>query len=219
LRVLIVEDEPELAAVIARVLDRCAFAVDVATTAADGLRLQAARDYDVVVLDRSLPDGSGDDVCRRVARSGASTKVLMLTARDAIAERVAGLELGADDYVVKPVAMAELVARVRALARRRGEWRPGPLCHRDLLFDPASRTVRRGEREIELNRKERAVLEELLRAERAVVSTDRLLNAAWGDAHAFPFDNTVRVTVMRLRRKLGPPPLIETIVGEGYRLA
>jgi DNA-binding response OmpR family regulator len=218
-RVLIVEDQSELRAVIARVLDRCGFAVDVAATASDGLRLQVARDYDVLVLDRTLPDGSGDDLCRRVVASGASTKVLMLTARDAVAERVAGLELGADDYVTKPVAMAELVARVRALARRRGEARPALLRHRDLILDPAARTVRRGDRELELNRKERTVLEELLRAEGAVVSTDRLLNAAWGDAHAFPFDNTVRVTVMRLRRKLGRPPLIETVVGEGYRLA
>jgi DNA-binding response OmpR family regulator len=219
MRVLVVEDEGELAAVIARVLDRSGFAVDVAATLSDGLRLQVARDYDVLVLDRTLPDGSGDDICRRVVGSGASTKVLMLTARDAVAERVAGLELGADDYVTKPVAMAELVARVRALARRRGEARPSLLRHRDLIFDPGTRTVRRGDRELELNRKERAVIEELLRAEGAVVSTDRLLNAAWGDARAFPFDNTVRVTVMRLRRKLGPPPLIETVVGEGYRLA
>ena len=216
MRVLIVEDEAELAAVIARVLDRCGFAVDVAATAEEGRRLHAARDYDVLVLDRMLPDGSGDDLC--VAASGGSTKVLMLTARDAVAERVAGLELGADDYVVKPVAMAELVARVRALARRRGEGRPSLLRHRDVALDPATRTVRRADREIELNRKERAVLEELLRAEGAAVSTDRLLNAAWSDAHAFPFDNTVRVTIMRLRRKLGSPPVIETVVGEGYRL-
>jgi len=218
MRVLIVEDEAELAVVIARVLDRCGFAVDVAATAADGRRLQAARDYDVLILDRMLPDGSGDDLCRRVAASGASTKVLMLTARDAVAERVAGLELGADDYVVKPVAMAELVARVRAVVRRRGEARPSVLRHRDLVFDPVAPMVRRGGRTLELNRKERGVLEELLRAEGAAVSTDRLLNAAWGGAHAFPFDNTVRVTIMRLRRKLGSPPLIETVVGEGYRL-
>jgi DNA-binding response OmpR family regulator len=218
-RVLIVEDERELAAVIARVLDRNGFAVDVAATASEGLRLRAVRDYDVLVLDRTLPDGSGDELCRRVVDEGAATKVLMLTARDAVAERVAGLELGADDYVTKPVAMAELVARVRALGRRRGEARPALLCHDDLVLDPAARTARRGDRELDLNRKERAVLEELLRAEGAVVSTDRLLNAAWGDAHAFPFDNTVRVTIMRLRRKLGPPPLIETVVGEGYRVA
>ena len=173
----------------------------------------------MLVLDRMLPDGSGDDLCRRVVAGGASTKVLMLTARDAVAERVAGLELGADDYVTKPVAMTELLARVRALARRRGEARPSLLRHRDLVLDPAARTVCRAGRAVELNRKERAVLEELLRAEGAVVSTDRLLNAAWGDAHAFPFDNTVRVTVMRVRRKLGPPPLIETVVGEGYRMA
>src|SRR5919197_6222727 len=219
MRVLIVEDEHELAGVIARVLGRCGFAVDVSTTARDGLRLQAARDYDVLVLDRVLPDRSGDDLCRRIVANGASTKVLMLTARDAVADRVAGLELGADDYVTKPVAMAELVARVRALARRRGEARPSRLRHGDLVLDAATRTVPRANREIELNRKERAVLEELLRAEGAVVSTDRLLNAAWSDAHALPFDNTVRVTIMRLRRKLGLPALIETVVGEGYRLA
>jgi DNA-binding response OmpR family regulator len=205
--------------VIARVLDRSGFAVDVAGTAADGARLHTARDYDVIVLDRSLPDGSGDDLCRRVVADRSVTKVLMLTARDAISDRVAGLELGADDYVVKPVAMAELVARVRALARRRGEARATELRRHDLVLDAGARSVRRGARHIDLNRKERAVLEALLRAEGAVVSTEQLLNAAWSDAHAFPFDNTVRVTVMRLRRKLGAPPLIETVVGEGYRLA
>jgi DNA-binding response OmpR family regulator len=219
MRILIVEDEPELAAVIARVLDRSGFAVDVAATAAEGALLLTAREHEVLVLDRSLPDGSGDDLCRRVVADRSNTKVLMLTARDAIADRVAGLELGADDYVVKPVAMAELVARVRALGRRRGEARTTELRRGDLVLDPGTRIVRRGAIDIDLNRKERAVLEELLRADGGVVSTERLLNAAWGDARTFPFDNTVRVTVMRLRRKLGPPPLIETVVGEGYRLA
>ena len=143
MRTLVVEDEPEFAAVIARVLDRSGFAVDVAASAAAGQLLLDTRDYDVVLLDRALRDGSGDDLCRRLVQRGTSAKVLMLTARDAIADRVAGLELGADDYVVKPVAMAELVARVRALARRRGEARHAPLRHRDLVFDPGSRLARR----------------------------------------------------------------------------
>lgn len=218
MRVLIVEDEPELAAVLARVLDRSGFAVDVAGTLAESSRLYAARSYDAIVLDRALPDGPGDALCRLVAANGGSAKVLMLTARDAVADRVAGLELGADDYVVKPVAMAELVARVRALVRRRGEARAPVLRRHDVVVDPAAHTVLRGDRSIALNRKERAVLEELLRADGATVSTDRLLNAARGDAHGYPFDNTVRVTVMRLRRKLGPPPLIETVIGAGYRI-
>jgi DNA-binding response OmpR family regulator len=217
-RVLIVEDEPDLAAVLGRVLDRSGFAVDVAATLADASRLCVARSYDAIVLDRRLPDGSGDELCRLVATDGRGTKVLMLTARDAVADRVDGLNLGADDYVVKPVAMAELVARVRALVRRRGELRAPVLRRHDLVVDPAARTVRRADRPIDLNRKERAVLEELLRADGATVSTDRLLNAAWGDAHGYPFDNTVRVTIMRVRRKLGPPPLIETVIGEGYRV-
>jgi DNA-binding response OmpR family regulator len=217
-RVLIVEDEPELAAVLARVLDRSGFAVDVAATLADGARLCAARSYDAIILDRRLPDGSGDALCRAHAADGYGAKILMPTARDAVADRVEGLDLGADDYVVKPVAMAELLARVRALVRRRGEIRPPVLRRHDLVVDSAARTVARAGRRIDLNRKERAVLEELLRADGATVSTDRLLNAAWGDAHGYPFDNTVRVTIMRLRRKLGPPALIETVIGEGYRL-
>lgn len=218
MRVLIVEDDPELAAVLARVLDRSGFAVDVAATLADGSRLCAARSYDAIILDRRLPDGSGDALCRVLAADGYGAKILMLTARDAVADRVEGLDLGADDYVVKPVAMAELLARVRALVRRRGEVRPPVLRRRDLVVDSAARTVARAGCRIDLNRKERAVLEELLRADGATVSTDRLLNAAWGDAHGYPFDNTVRVTIMRLRRKLGPPPVIETVIGEGYRL-
>jgi DNA-binding response OmpR family regulator len=217
-RALIVEDEPELAAVLARVLDRSGFAVDVAATLADGSRLYAARTYDVIVLDRRLPDGSGDALCRVAATDGRGAKVLMLTARDAVADRVDGLDLGADDYVVKPVAMAELLARIRALVRRRGDVRSPVLRRHDVVVDPAAHTVRRADRPVDLNRKERAILEELLRADGATVSTDRLLNAAWGDAHGYPFDNTVRVTVMRLRRKLGPPALIETVIGEGYRL-
>jgi len=218
MRILIVEDERELAVVLARVLDRTGFATDVAATLADACRLYAARRYDAIVLDRRLPDGSGDALCRLAAADGHA-KILMLTARDAVADRVDGLNLGADDYVVKPVAMAELVARVRALVRRGRESHAPIVQRQDVVLDPAARTVRRASRPIDLNRKECAVLEELMRADGATVSTDRLLNAAWGDAHGYPFDNTVRVTIMRLRRKLGPPPLIETVIGQGYRIS
>ena len=218
MRVLIVEDEPELAVVLARVLDRTGFVTDVAATLADAFALYAARRYDAIVLDRRLPDGSGDALCRLAAGEGRA-KVLMLTARDAIADRVDGLNLGADDYVVKPVAMAELIARLRALLRRGRESHAPVLRRQDVVLDPAAQTVRRADRLIDLNRKERAVLEELIRADGATVTTDRLLNAAWGDAHGYPFDNTVRVTIMRVRRKLGPPPLIETVIGHGYRIS
>src|SRR3954465_3480510 len=168
MRILIVEDERELAVVLARVLARTGFAPDVAATLADACRLYAARRYDAIVLDRRLPDGSGDALCRLPPADGHA-KILMLTAPHAGADRVDGLNLGADDYVVKPVAMAELVARVRALVRRRGEARAPVLRRHDVVVDPAAHTVLRGDRSIALNRKERAVLEELLRADGATV--------------------------------------------------
>ena len=219
MKVLVVEDERELAEAIARVIRRTGEAADVAGDAETATAYLRNRDYDIVVLDRGLPDGSGDDVCRMLAARATRPRILMLTARDAIADRVHGLDLGADDYVPKPVAMAELMARLRALMRRPADARPPVLRAGDVELDPARRTATRGGRDLQLARKEFAILEELLLASGDVVSPDRLLSRVWAQAHREPFENTVRVTLMRLRRKLGDPPVIETVVGAGYRIA
>jgi DNA-binding response OmpR family regulator len=218
MRVLVVEDETDLAQSIARALRAAGLAADTAGDGDSALAKAARCVYDVVVLDRNLPVLGGDEVCRRLVARHTEAKILMLTARDAIDDRVAGLELGADDYVPKPVAIAELTARVRALARRRGRGRGSVWRWRDIELDTARRTVTRNGEPLALARKEFAVLEELLAAEGAVVSADRLLSRVWDDSYRDPFENTVRVTVMRLRRRLGPPAVIDTVVGSGYRL-
>jgi DNA-binding response OmpR family regulator len=218
MRVLVVEDEPRLADAIVRVLRGRGIAADAASDGEAALDRVAGDDYDVVVLDRNLPRLAGDEVCRRLVAVRSATRILMLTARDAIEDRVEGLDLGADDYVPKPVAMAELVARVRALGRRRGGPRPPVLAWGDLRLDAARRLATRAGEPLALARREFAVLEELMGAEGAVVSADRLLTSVWDDAYEDPFANTVRVTVMRLRRKLGEPSPIETVVGSGYRM-
>lgn len=216
-RVLVVEDEELLADAIARGLRREAMAVDIALDGDAGLSKVLVNNYDVVVLDRDLPGLHGDDICRRLVDAGGASRVLMLTASGAIDERVEGLSLGADDYLSKPFAFAELVARVRALGRRVPVAVPPVLVRGDLTLDPARRVVTRGKREVTLGRREFAVLEVLLRADGSAVSTEELLEKAW-DEFADPFTNAVRVTVARLRRKLGEPPLIETVVGVGYRV-
>src|SRR5262245_45060208 len=183
----------------------------------------AARDrltvneYDVVVLDRQLRLVSGDDVCRTLVDSGADTRILMLTAATAVQQRVAGLGLGADDYVTKPFAFAELIARVNALARRARPAAPPVLERAGIRLDPNRRTVTRDGRPVELSRKEFAVLVELLRADGGVVSAEHLLERAW-DEHIDPFTGVVRFTIMMLRRKLGDPPVIHTSPGVGYRI-
>jgi DNA-binding response OmpR family regulator len=217
-RVLVVEDEQDLAVTVARVLRRFGIAVDVALDGREALMKTAGDDYDVVVLDRSLPLVSGDEVCSKLNANAPETKILMLTARDSLEDRVAGLELGADDYLSKPFAMRELVARVQALGRRRGQAQRPVLRWNELELDSARRLVTRGGRPIATTAKELAVLEELMIAGGATVSADRLLNAVWDDSRTEPFLNTVRVTVMRLRRKLGQPDPIETVIGCGYRL-
>jgi DNA-binding response OmpR family regulator len=223
MRVLIVEDEEVLAAAIARGLREEAMAVDVSLDGADALEKLAVNPYDVVVLDRDLPEVHGDEICRTlVNRQGGEARplILMLTAAGAIKDRVDGLTLGADDYLSKPFAFAELVARIRALMRRaRDPLHPLPpvLTRHDLYLDPATRQVTRRGRYLHLSKKQFGVLEVLMAAGGAVVSTEELLDKAW-DEHTDPFTNTVRVTVMKLRRKLGDPPLIETIPGVGYRL-
>ncbi|MEW2331023.1 response regulator transcription factor [Micromonospora chersina] len=217
MRVLVVEDETLLADSIAEWLRREAFAVDVAYDGDAALERLGVTDYDVVVLDRDLPVVHGDDVCRAVVDSGAETRVLMLTAAAAVRERVAGLALGADDYLVKPFALVELSARVHALARRARPAVPPRLSRAGIVVDPARREVYRDGRYVALSRKEFAVLAELVRAGGAVVSAEELLDRAW-DEHIDPFTNVVRVTVMKLRRKLGDPQVVETVPGVGYQI-
>jgi DNA-binding response OmpR family regulator len=216
-RVLVVEDENLLADAIAEWLRREAFAVDVVYDGDAALERVGVNEYDVVVLDRDLPIVHGDDVCRAIVDSGCDTRVLMLTAAAAVRERVAGLALGADDYLPKPFAFVELSARVHALVRRSRPAAPPVLARAGVRLDPGRREVHRDGRYVALSRKEFAVLAELLRADGAVVSAEDLLERAW-DEHIDPFTNVVRVTVMKLRRKLGDPPLVETVPGVGYRI-
>ena len=215
---LVVEDEVPLADAVARGLRREGMAVDVAHDGDSGLEKAMVTRYDVLVLDRDLPGRSGDEICTRLAREGSLTRVLMLTAAGTLEDRVAGLELGADDYLGKPFAFSELVARVRALGRRATPAAP-PLMHGPdgIVVDPARRTATRHGTDLGLTRKELGVLEELLRADGAVVSSEELLERVW-DEFADPFTTTVRVTVMTLRKKLGEPRVVHTVVGAGYRL-
>jgi DNA-binding response OmpR family regulator len=214
-RVLVVEDNQVVAQAVAEGLRDQGFAVDVAGDGAAGLAKAGLTGYDVIVLDRDLPAVHGDEVCGRLAgRDGA--RILMLTAAGAPGDRVAGLDLGADDYLVKPFHFPELVARVRALARRAPPV-PPVLRRGELELDrPRRQAARRGQL-VPLNRKELGVLEVLMCADGAVVSAEQLLERVW-DEFADPFTNVVAVTVMRLRRKLGDPPLIQTVTGTGYRL-
>jgi DNA-binding response OmpR family regulator len=216
-RVLVVEDEPLLADAIAEGLRRESLAVDVAYDGDAALERVGVNDYDVVVLDRDLPGTPGDEVCRAMLATGGTTRVLMLTAATQVGDRVTGLGLGADDYLGKPFAFAELVARVRALGRRSRPATPPVLARAGLRLDPARREVFRADRYVALSRKEFGVLEELLRAAGAVVSAEQLLEKVW-DEHIDPFTNVVRVTMMTLRRKLGEPTVIETVPGTGYQI-
>ena len=215
-RVLVVEDHVALADRIGEGLRDAGFAVDVVYDGAAALESTASTGYDVVLLDRDLPVVHGDRVCRRLVRDGSPTRILMLTAATDVDDRVDGLELGADDYLGKPFAFHELVARVRALGRR-GPGSPAVVQRADLVVDRARHRATRAGVPLALNRKEFGVLEYLAGADGAVVSAEELLEHVW-DAYADPFSNTVAVTIARLRRKLGDPPLIETVVGVGYRL-
>ncbi|GAA4557757.1 response regulator transcription factor [Planotetraspora kaengkrachanensis] len=216
MRVLLIEDEVLLAEQVADGLRDHGIAVDLAADGVDGLHKAGANRYDVVVLDRDLPLLHGDHVCSALAADGGGARILMLTAAGEAADRVAGLVLGADDYLPKPFVFEELVLRIRALARR-VDNAPRVLRRAGLTFDTARRVVTRDGRVIPLTTKELAVLEILMGADGAVVSAEDLLERAW-DEHADPFTATVRVTLARMRRKLGDPPLIETVVGAGYRL-
>ncbi|MDP9344420.1 MAG: response regulator transcription factor [Actinomycetota bacterium] len=217
MRVLIAEDEPRLAETLARGLRRHGFAVDVALDGGSVLQRTSVVDYDAVVLDRDLPTVHGDDVCRQLVGAERPPRILMLTAAADVRERVEGLNLGADDYITKPFAFAEVVARLHALQRRHTLAQRPVLERAGIRLDPARREVSRDGIPVTLSPKEFGVLDVLLRADGAVISCETLLAHVW-DEQVDPFTNTVRVTVMNLRRKLGRPAVIETVIGVGYRI-
>ena len=216
MRVLVVEDQAELADDIADGLRDQGIGADVAYDGPTGIEKALVNAYDVVVLDRDLPKVHGDAVCATLVSSPSPARILMLTAAATVGDRVQGLNLGADDYLCKPFAFEELVARVRSLARRAPAAVP-VIVRGDIVFDRARRRVSRAGRSLSLTRKEMGVLEELLTADGGVVSTEDLLERVW-DENADPFTRTVTVTIGRLRRKLGEPDPIDTVVGSGYRL-
>ncbi|GIG56586.1 DNA-binding response regulator [Longispora fulva] len=217
MRVLVVEDEPFLASALRSGLRREAMAADVAHDGEDALRRLAVHAYDVVVLDRDLPGVHGDDVCRHVATALPGCRILMLTAAGGLRDKVAGLGLGADDYLVKPFDFPELVARLRALGRRTAPAQPPVLDRVGLRVDQHRMQAYRDGRFLPLTRKEFAVLTLLMRAEGGVVSAEHLLEKAW-DEYADPFTNAVRITISTLRRKLGDPAVLHTVTGVGYYL-
>ncbi|MEY9852545.1 DNA-binding response OmpR family regulator [Leifsonia sp. EB41] len=216
MRVLVVEDHRQLADLIVEGLADAGLAADAVYDGARALEQTEEEDYDVVVLDRDLPGVHGDRVCRELASRDPAVRIIMLTAAADVSDRVDGLELGADDYLGKPFAFEELIARVRALGRREAS-KAAVVRRGDLVIDrPRVRCSRAG-RPLALTRKEFGVLEALAAADGGVVSAEELLEHVW-DVNADPFSNTVAVTIARLRKKLGEPPLIETVVGVGYRL-
>lgn len=220
MRVLLVEDDPTLGESVAAYLRRSGFAVDVADTGERALRSAARAPYDAIVLDLGLPGIGGLEVCRRLRAAGSHARILIATARDAIDDRVLGLDTGADDYLVKPYALAELVARLRALLRRPADAIDVALRVEDLVLDTRSRRARRGPREIDLTTKEYALLETLMRHPGAVLTRERISEHAW-DANYDPLSNVIDVYIARLRRKIDQPdepPLLETIRGAGYRI-
>ena len=217
MRVLLVEDHAKLATTVARGLRREGMAVDIAFDGQDALDHLVGVTYDVVVLDRDLPWVHGDEVCRQIAAGPGNSRVLMLTASRSVSDRVDGLRLGADDYLPKPFAFAELVARIRALLRRAQPGLPPVLVRGDLRLDPSRREATRGGRPLDLGPKEFGVLELLLSAGGRVVSAEEILERVW-DEMADPFTTAVKVTMSRLRRKLGDPPVIETVAQAGYRI-
>ncbi|WP_086827847.1 response regulator transcription factor [Allokutzneria sp. NRRL B-24872] len=221
MRLLIIEDEPDLATGLRAGLTHAGYAVDTAETGSAGLEKAETHSYDLVVLDLNLPDVDGLDLCQHLARGEQPPRILMLTARGSLADRVRGLDHGADDYLVKPFALAELLARIRVLLRR--DVYTGGCVQRlgDLVLDTARGTASRAGKRLSLTRKEFGVLRYLMTKPGHIVSAEDLLEHVW-DEHANPFTETVRVTVGTLRRKVtrpDTPPLIETVIGRGYRLA
>jgi DNA-binding response OmpR family regulator len=217
MRVLVIEDDRELAEAIGVGLRREQLAVDIALDGQAGLDQALLTGYDVIVLDRDLPGLHGDDVCAGLCAAGSQSRVLMLTAAATIEDRVDGLSIGADDYLPKPFAFAELVARIRALLRRAQPRLPPVLVSGDLTLDPSRRQATRAGRAMDLSPKEFGVLELLLSAQGRVVSAEEILERVW-DEMADPFTSAVKVTISRLRRKLGDPPLIQTVAQAGYRI-
>lgn len=221
MRLLLVEDDARMAATASQYLRNHGFAVDHAATGRAALEIAAINEYDAVVLDLGLPDFDGLDVCRRLRRAHPSLRILMATARDAVEARIAGLDTGADDYLVKPYALGELVARLRALLRRPADALPPVLHLGDLSLDTGNRSARRGPRSIPLTAKEYAVLEVLMRHPGQVLTREHISQHAWDDNYD-PFSNVIDVYIGRLRKKIdvmGEPPMLDTIRGAGYRLA
>jgi two-component system, OmpR family, response regulator len=222
-RVLLVEDEIKLGEALAEGLTRAQYTVDLALDGEDGLAFARATAYDVIVLDIMLPKIDGFEVCRRLRASGVPSRILMLTARDAVRDRIAGLDSGADDYLVKPFALGELLARIRALLRRDSATSEGILRVSQLTLEPAAQRVQWAGRPLDLTAREYRVLEALIRRPGWIVSREALIESVWGFDFADTSDssNLVEVYVGRVRRKLtehGAPQLIQTIRGAGYRL-
>jgi two-component system OmpR family response regulator len=220
MRVLVVEDEPKMANVIRRSLTKEGLVADVAARGEEGLWMAQATPYDAIVLDVMLPDVSGFELCRQLREREVWSPVLMLTARGAVEDRVSGLDSGADDYLVKPFAIAELLARLRSLARRGVPERPVVLQVGDLTLDPAARTVRRRDIDLQLSTKEFSLLEAFMRRPGQVLSRLQLLEHAWDFAYEAQ-SNVVDVHVGRLRDKIDRPfgrQSLETVRGVGYRL-
>ncbi len=221
MRVLLVEDDDRLASSVANQLRQAGFAVDVVARGADALRESAISPYDAIVLDLQLPDADGMEICRRLRERGTPVRIIMATARDGVADRITGLDTGADDYLVKPYSVQELIARLRALLRRPESALSTVYQVGDLELDTATRVARRATRTIELTTKEFMVLEYLMRNSGRVLTREQISEHAW-DANYDPFSNVIDVYVARLRRKVdqpGEPQLIETVRGAGYRLA
>jgi DNA-binding response OmpR family regulator len=216
-RVLVIEDDEEMAQAVASGLRREKMAVDVAFDGTAGLDRALLNDYDVVVLDRDLPGLHGDDVCAELVAAGCRSRVLMLTAAAAVEDLVDGLGIGADDYLPKPFDFPVLVARIGALMRRAQPAIPPLLRRGDLTLDTAQRRAFRGGSRLELAPKEFGVLELLLASRGRIVSAEELLERVWDEA-ADPFTSAVKITVSRLRAKLGDPPVIETVAKSGYRI-
>jgi DNA-binding response OmpR family regulator len=216
-RVLVADDERVLADTVGHGLRRLAMAVDVCYDGAAAFDRISVNRYDVAVLDRDMPGKTGDELCRWAVQSGSITRILLLTAATGIRDRVAGLSLGADDYLTKPFAFAELAARVQTLGRRTAPALPPVLEQDGLVLDVAHRVATRDGQLLNLTPKEFAVLHVLMRARGQVVSTEDLLEQAW-DENVDPFTGVVRVTVLTLRRKLGEPPILQTVPRAGYRI-
>lgn len=219
MRVLVAEDEEIMADALSRGLRREGYATDVVTDGASALEQAMINYYDVILLDRDLPIMHGDEVCRRLVLPGvgSAARILMLTAAGSLEQKVDGFSLGADDYLAKPFAFAELLARIQALGRRTARSLPPVLEAGDVRVDTSRREATRADEDLELTLKEHSVLVELLRAQGAVVSAEDLMERVW-DENADPFSNAVRVTMVGLRRKIGDPPMIDTIRGAGYRI-